>query len=126
MPWNSSLNRRSSLRDSYAAKLKREGRTPRPRKAPLRRQSAKAKAAQPARRACCEAVRERSQGRCEVRISPECSGRMDHTHEIKARSAGGSITDPENCLGTCFFCHDWIGAHANKARKLGLVAPRGV
>ncbi len=92
---------------------------------PLNRQSAKAKALVTPRKKCIAAVRARSGNRCEVRIATICTGWHDHTHEIKARSAGGSITDPANCLAVCYPCHRWIDEHANAARELGFIAPRG-
>lgn len=115
------MNRKQSLRESYAAKCRREGRTPSLKRSPLRRQSRKAKQEAPARTACCRAVRERAGGRCEVRVSDQCTGEMHHTHEITPRGAGGSITDPENCLAACFFCHQWIHDHSNAARTKGLL-----
>lgn len=92
---------------------------------PMRRQSAKAKALIPARRACQAVVRARSGGRCEVRIEGQCIGYATDVHEILARGAGGSITDPENCLNSCRPCHDFVTEHPNRARELGFVAPRG-
>ncbi len=63
------------------------------RRTPLAKMSAKTKAKQPARKACCKAVRERCGGRCEFRITSVCTGKMQDTHEVRARSAGGSTTD---------------------------------
>lgn len=88
------------------------------RKTPMRRMSAKRRRQIPLRRACIEAVRERSGGRCEVGAIC-CTGGHDHTHEIKPRSAGGSITDPANCLAVCFPCHEAIHSRPNVARKAG-------
>lgn len=116
-----SLRRKESLRDSCARRAKASGK---PRYSSIARQSPKAKALVPLRRACCEAVRARSGGRCEARL-PGCTGAGQDVHEIRARSAGGSITDPENALHLCRHCHTYTIEHANAARALGLVAPRG-
>lgn len=85
--------------------------------------SKKRRAILPARKACCEAVNRRSNGRCEVGL-PGCLGEHHHTHEVNPRSAGGSITDPGNCVAICNSCHDQIHQSPNKARQLGLLAPR--
>lgn len=95
-------------------------RKPLRRKKPMRRMSAKARQRIPAHQACIQAVTERSGGRCEVRTA-HCVGNHDQTHEIKPRSAGGSITDPANCLATCWACHEWIHGHPNQAREKGLL-----
>lgn len=98
--------RRKSMRQAYADKIRAQGPSPHKpsgtlKRSRLARQSQKAKERVPDRLACCAAVRERSGGRCETRIEGVCTGAMAHTHEIKSRSAGGSITDPSNCLATC-------------------------
>lgn len=111
------LSRKGAQDGAQATRKPRDG---------LKRQSAKAKALVTPRKKCIAAVRLRSGGRCEVRIQAICTGWHDHTHEIKARSAGGSITDPANCLAVCFVCHRWLDEHANMARELGFIAPRGV
>ena len=82
--------------------------------------SAKTKAKQPARRKCCAEVRERCGGRCEAALPSICTGKMQDTHEILARSAGGDPTDPNNALGLCRPCHHWITTHMNEAREMGL------
>lgn len=94
-------------------------------RAGLKRQSAKAKALVPARKACCELVRKRSGGYCEANIRPGCTHYGQDFHEILARSAGGSITDPENVMHLCRSCHEFTVQRANTAREMGLVAPRG-
>lgn len=90
------------------------------RRSPLNRMSAKRKAELPSRAKCCREVRERCGGKCEANLADICAGAMRDTHEIKARSQGGSITDPANCLGVCGACHTWITEHMNAARRLGL------
>jgi len=86
---------------------------------PMRKVSAKRRAELPERRAACSIVAIRSAGCCEAGLEV-CSGYGQDFHEILARSQGGSITDPENILHVCRPCHDWITAHMNEARKLGL------
>lgn len=103
---------------------KRQPGATKPRKAGLKRQSAKARALVPARKACQAIVRERSGRRCEIHVEG-CTGIATDVHEIKARSAAGSITDPANCLHCCRNCHSFTILHANAARVLGFVAPRG-
>lgn len=73
---------------------------------------------------CRRVVMERCRGACEA-----CA-RLHHgplraavdVHEIKPRSAGGSIYDPDNCLGVCRLDHIWIHEHPVEARQLGLLA----
>ena len=91
--------------------------TPREKLKPM---SEKRAAKQGGRRKCIASVRERCGGRCEAKLLNVCTGEMRDTHEILARSQGGSITDPANCLGVCRPCHDWIGSNMNAARRIGL------
>ncbi len=84
---------------------------------PLRRVSAKRAAQASGRKACIATVRERCGGRCEF---PGCNSAMRDTHEILARSQGGSIADAENCLGLCRAHHNWVTENMNAARKMGL------
>ena len=53
-----------------------------------------------------------------------CNGWADDADEILRRSAGGSITDPENVRPVGRRCHDWIGANTKLAREWGLVRSR--
>ena len=53
-----------------------------------------------------------------------CDGRAPDADEILRRSAGGSITDPENVRPVGRACHDWIGANPKLAREWGLVQSR--
>lgn len=68
-------------------------------------------------------VRRRSFGRCEVRTEV-CTAKHEHTHHIKRRGQGGTW-DPENLLGVCHACHDWIHDHIDEARAAGWLAPKG-
>lgn len=108
-PWNSTLRRKAPMKRS-AKPMKRT---------PLAKMSAKTKGALHGRKKCCEAVRIRAGGLCEAKLEG-CQKVIHHTHEILARSQGGSPTDSENCLGVCFSCHCWITENMNAARELGL------
>lgn len=46
-------------------------------------------------------------------------------HEPKMRSAGGSITDPDNIVGLCRACHSWVHLHPAAAYALGWLIQRG-
>lgn len=117
---------RKPLWQYCADKRTREGKpTPRLKRSPLRPVSRQRRSVAPARETCRQAVYARCSGLCEAK-TPDCTGACEQVHEIKARSAGGSIVDPANCLGVCAACHEWIQLHHNEARTMGLVAPRGV
>lgn len=92
---------------------------PKMKRTPLARIGAKKKGELHGRKKCCDAVRARCDGMCEAKLDG-CQRRMHHTHEILARSQGGSPTDPANCLGVCFACHCWITENMNAAREMGL------
>lgn len=65
-----------------------------------------------------ETLKKRSKGHCEIKISPECTGKYEHSHHRKMRSQGG--TDRvENILGLCSHCHAWIHANPNVSYTLG-------
>lgn len=84
--------------------------------------SNKAKAMDPLREACRRAVLARAKYRCEVRIDGRCGSRMPgwlDVHEIVPRSAGGSITDLDNCVAACRACHDFIHGNPNWATANG-------
>ncbi len=40
-------------------------------------------------------------------------------HEILPRSAGGSMTDPENLADLCRVCHTWVTEHPKLAEVEG-------
>jgi hypothetical protein len=44
-----------------------------------------------------------------------------HGHELKKRSGGGSITDPENIVLLCNFHNGYVEDHPSMALQLGLV-----
>ena len=86
----------------------------------LRPVSAKRRKIMPARKDCRETVFRRAGGKCEIRRPGVCTGACEQVHEVTARSQGGSITDPENCRGTCAPCHEWVTQNMNAARTMGL------
>lgn len=40
-------------------------------------------------------------------------------HEVKTRARGGSITDKENLVVLCRFCHTWITQNPKLAKEQG-------
>lgn len=55
---------------------------------------------------------DRAQGRCEARVSDDCTGRAEHAHHRLMRSQGGS-DDPSNLAALCGACHAFV--HLNPA-----------
>ena len=55
--------------------------------------------------------------------SPACTGRAEHVHHIKLRSAGGDNT-LGNLKALCHSCHTWTHANPAKARAVGLLASK--
>ncbi len=51
---------------------------------------------------------------------PGCHRRADDLHEPRFRSRLGSPADPENVIPLARECHDWVHAHPEEARELGL------
>jgi hypothetical protein len=90
----------------------------------LRKQSAKARAMAPARKACITKIFLRSTGWCEAMCCRECTGVGQDAHEKLPRSQGGSPFAPSNCLWVCRKCHDFIHAHPADSYRLGLLARR--
>ena len=64
-----------------------------------------------------------SEPQCRVRWDDRCTGRADSVHELKKRSALGSITDPANCVPCCNPCNSAIEDHPLEARRRGWVVP---
>ena len=67
-------------------------------------------------------VLERCGNLCEARLSI-CTRTVDDLHEIKTRARGGSITDPDNCLGLCRSCHTFITDNPQFALDNGFIVP---
>ena len=61
---------------------------------------------------------------CAARLAM-CTGRAEQGHEVLSRARGGSITDPENIIGVCAPCHQWITEHPLEATERGLMRRRG-
>lgn len=53
-----------------------------------------------------------------------CSGRAVDVHHVLARGMGGS-TDHSRLAAACRASHDWVEAHPDKSRELGLRADHG-
>lgn len=68
------------------------------------------------------ALLERSQGRCEARFSPLCTGVGTEAHHLKRRSAGGMNT-VDNCVWVDAHCHARIHAAPAEAIAAGLLLP---
>ena len=96
-------------------------RTPLLRRTPLNRMSRKRRKSLGKRRECIEAVKTRSGGICEAKVSGVCTRYGCDGHEIVKRSAGGSPNDPANVLWICRGCHDWIHGNPREAKELGLL-----
>jgi hypothetical protein len=67
-----------------------------------------------------ESLRKRSKGRCEIRISPDCSGKAEHEHHRYLRSQGGT-GHVENIICVCAFCHNFIHAHVEVSEIMGWI-----
>lgn len=63
-------------------------------------------------------------GEFEVLVWRNCKRTAQHVHEVLSRSAGGSITDENNCMPVCFNCHWWINNHPRAARAIGISRSR--
>ncbi len=92
------------------------------RSGPLRRVSAKKRAADAELAEARAYVELHSGGWCEARIEGVCTGRGEVVHHIKPRSKGVDHS-PTNLLHCCNACHT-IGIHAHpaEARARGLLA----
>jgi hypothetical protein len=62
------------------------------------------------------ALKRRSGGRCELAISPDCTGRGTHPHHV---THGGGDT-LENCLWACKFCNGFCEDHPAEAVRAGM------
>jgi hypothetical protein len=74
---------------------------------PLRRQSKRRRAEQPARDRCERIACRRAKGFCEA-CTPVCTGLGHHGHERRKASSGGSRTNPRNVLWCCNSCNGWV------------------
>lgn len=70
--------------------------------------------------------------RCELgpvicRVDPDhrCWSQPGGRHEIRKRSAGGSVTDPANLRWACNPCNGWVEDNPDSAHRLRLVARPG-
>lgn len=79
----------------------------------------KARREAPALREFRRVIRERSGGACEIRVSPYCSGRMDHAHHCCPADRDRGVHDPERGLGLCAACHAHVHAHPERSYRWG-------
>ena len=61
---------------------------------------------------------------CQARIPGVCTGRNEHAHHRRLRSAGGPTT-AANLLGVCHRCHAWIHARPEESHRLGYILRTG-
>lgn len=74
------------------------------------------------------AVGARANGRCEVRIAHDCTGRYVEAHHVVTRKRGVGwpfLHDASrNGLGVCAQCHGWIHRHIKWAQMISLLLSR--
>lgn len=110
----------------------RDGQVPLKRQAPIRQggqlrasgplppQSAKRRQAMGERRSFVKAWLT-AHPRCQVHWDGGCTGWAVHVHEPLTRARGGSIVDPKNAVGTCWWCHAMIHDHPAEATARGFL-----
>jgi len=54
-----------------------------------------------------------------------CTKRIGGLHELRKRSAGGSLVNPANLRPACNSCNGWVEDHPKEAHQLGLVCREG-
>lgn len=50
-----------------------------------------------------------------------CRGAIQGMHELRKRSAGGSLINRNNLVPTCNYCNGWVEEHPDAAHEYGLV-----
>ena len=70
-----------------------------------------------------QAVWERADGQCEMRVADGCSGRCEQVHHIAGRG-GPNPHDLGNLAGCCLSCHAWVHGHPVEARAAGWMRSR--
>lgn len=75
--------------------------------------------------AVADKVISRAGGMCEANVGVAgCTRRCDHLHHRQFRSRGGKDT-PENLIGVCYRCHEWIHQNSGTGAKArGLAVSR--
>ena len=79
-------------------------------KSPVNQMSARRRFEMTERARTRQTVMDRARRLCEADLDG-CTTHATDVHEIKTRARGGSITDPDNCLALCRWCHAFITAH---------------
>lgn len=54
-----------------------------------------------------------------------CRGKIEGLHELRKRSAGGSLLNPDNLVPACNYCNGWVEQNPSLAWELGLVLRAG-
>ena len=54
-----------------------------------------------------------------------CMSRIEGLHELRKRSAGGSLRNPSNLVPACNPCNGWVEDNPEEAHILGLVIREG-
>ena len=62
---------------------------------------------------------------CLIQWDEDCQGRSVDVHEPGMRSRGADITDPDQCVVTCRYCHDQVHANPQVATLMGWLVPSG-
>jgi len=55
----------------------------------------------------------------------DCRGCIEGLHELRKRSAGGSLVNPDNLIPSCNPCNGWVEDNPEEALILGLVLREG-
>ena len=54
-----------------------------------------------------------------------CIGRIEGLHELRKRSAGGSLINPANLMPACNPCNGWVEDYPEESHILGFVVREG-
>lgn len=74
---------------------------------------------------CYRLVRQRSGGWCEAKVHTVCAGRATENHHVGKRSVWPElVTNVDNVIAVCRWCHGWIDDNQAEAERLGLHMPR--
>lgn len=70
------------------------------------------------------AIRRRSGGMCEAKVSEYCRRFAEHVHHV-LRRPHCTQQDLSDGLDVCMVCHEWIHAHPAESERLGLLRRSG-
>lgn len=57
--------------------------------------------------------------------SKHCRGKIEGLHELRKRSAGGSLVNRQNLIPACNWCNSWVEDNPLLAHEWGLVVREG-